>query len=88
MQVERTMLREYTAAAMERARYEILPEDGGYYGEIPVCPGVWAHEPELEACRNELLSALEDWILVRVAHGAPLPEIAGLKLVVSREEAA
>ena len=29
------MIREYIAAAMKRGRYEILADDGTYYGEIP-----------------------------------------------------
>ena len=29
------MLLEYIQAALRRARYEILPDDGSYYGEIP-----------------------------------------------------
>ena len=48
-------------AAMQRARYEILPDDGTFYGEIPGLNGVWANEPTLEACRDELRSVLEDW---------------------------
>lgn len=30
------MLTSYIKAAMSQARYEILPDDGTYYGEIPV----------------------------------------------------
>lgn len=29
------MLRAYPDAAMRRARYEILADDGSFYGEIP-----------------------------------------------------
>ena len=82
------MLRQYLAAAMESAHYELLQDDGSFYAEIAVCPGVYANEPSLEGCRRELESVLEDWILVRVARGLTLPEIAGLKLEVGREEAA
>ncbi len=72
------MLREYLEAALEQARYELVQEDGSYYGEIPVCPGVWATERSLEACRRELLGVLEDWLLLRVARGLPLPETCGM----------
>jgi len=61
------VLTDYLRAAMRRARYEILPEDKLYYGEIPPLPGVWASAPTLEACREELEKTVEDWILVRVA---------------------
>ena len=30
------MLTSYVRAAMRRARYEIIPDDGSYYGESPV----------------------------------------------------
>ena len=57
------MLTRYIQAAMRQAAYEIL-EDGSFYGSIPGFPGLWANEATLEACREELQSALEDWILV------------------------
>ncbi len=82
------MLREYLQAAMDQATYEILPEDNTFYGEIPVCPGVWANEATLESCRRELESVLEDWILMGVPLGHELPEICGLKIVVREEEVA
>lgn len=69
-------------AAMHRATYEILDNDRSFYGEISGLKGVWANAPTLEACREELQSALEDWILVRVADHLPLPEVDGIELVI------
>ena len=77
------MLTQYIQAAMRHAKYEIL-EDGSFYGEIPELQGVWANEPTLEACREELQSVLEDWILFRVANHLPIPAIDGLELIVAR----
>ena len=74
------MLTNYIHAAMAKAKYEILPENEGYYGEIPECEGVWANAPTLEGCREELQSALEDWILFSVEQHLPLPVIDGLDL--------
>lgn len=34
------MLLEYLRAALRHAKYEILQDDGSYYGEIPECNGV------------------------------------------------
>ena len=48
------MLTSYFQAAMRQARYEILEDDGSFYGEIPAIPGVWVHAKTLEACREEL----------------------------------
>jgi predicted RNase H-like HicB family nuclease len=82
------MLTEYLGAATKRARYEILNDDGGFYGEIPECRGVYATGPTLEACRSELADVLEDWVLFRIHKGLALPEIDGLELRVRKEELA
>jgi len=74
------MLLDYIQAAMHQAKYEILSEDNSFYGEIPGFQGVWANAPTLEACREELLSALEDWLLVRIADRFPLPVVNGIDL--------
>jgi predicted RNase H-like HicB family nuclease len=82
------MLSEYIKAAMHRAKYEILEEDGTYVGTIPECLGVWANEETLEDCRNELQSVLEDWILVRIGDRLLLPVINGIDLNSSKQEVA
>lgn len=60
------MLTNYIRAAMRRAGYEILSDDGTFYGEIPGFDGVYANADTLEACREELGEVLEEWILFRV----------------------
>jgi len=77
------MLTAYIRAAMRKAKYEILTDDGTYYGEVPGFQGVYANAATLEACREELESTLEDWILFRVSRNLPLPEADGLKLAVA-----
>jgi len=42
------MLLEYIQAALRRAKYEILPDDGSYYGEIRECNGVYANAKTLK----------------------------------------
>ena len=42
------MLTEYIQAAMRRAKYKLLDEQEGFFGEISECPGVWADAPNLE----------------------------------------
>ncbi len=74
------MLTDYIAAAMRRAKYEILPDDGTYYGEIPDCPGVWANAKTLDGCRAELQEVLEEWIILGLRHGDEIPEIDGISL--------
>ena len=36
------MLASYLDAAMERAHYEIIEDEGSFWGEIPGVQGVWA----------------------------------------------
>jgi predicted RNase H-like HicB family nuclease len=76
------MLTAYLHAAMRHARYEILPDDGTYYGEIAGFDGVYANMDTLEACRDELAEVLEEWILFRVAKHLSLPVVEGIELTV------
>ena len=82
------MLTDYLNAALRHAHYEILPDDGTYYGEIPECRGVYANASTLEECRAELVSVLEDWLLFRIHQNLALPVIDGLDLEVKKELAA
>ena len=77
------MLTRYLQAAMRAARYEILADDGSYYGEIPGFEGVWANASTLETCRDELEEVLEEWILFRVSRQLRLPVVEGLELRIS-----
>ncbi len=66
------MLTNYIRAAMCQARYEILPDDSTFYGEILGFDGVYANANTLEACREELEEVLEEWILFRVSRNLPI----------------
>ena len=48
------MLTNYIRAAMHHAKYEILPSDGSFYGEIPEFDGVYSNAETLEDCREVL----------------------------------
>ena len=76
------MLTDYLKAAMRRAKYELLADDGTFYGEIPGCDGVYSNATTLEACRDELAEVLEDWVLFRIHRQLPLPELDGVNLRV------
>lgn len=80
------MLSTYIAAAMRHAHYDILPEDGTFYAEIEEFQGIYATGITLEACREELLEVLEEWILLSVARHLPLPIVDGISLVVESLE--
>ena len=74
------MLTSYIREAMRLAKYEIL-EDHTYYGELPGFKGVWANADSLDACREELQSVLEDWLILGLRMGHELPVVAGINLV-------
>lgn len=74
------MLTDYIRAAMQTAYYEILSDDGTYYGEIPGFQGVWANADTLEACRQELQEVLEEWIVLGLRLGHRLLEVDGIRL--------
>ena len=74
------MLLDYINAAMRQAKYEILSDDGTFYGEIPTFKGIYANAGSLEACREELAEVLEEWILFRVSKNLSLPTVDGIEL--------
>ncbi len=76
------MLRQYMQAAMDRAEYKILEDDGTFVGTVPGFKGVYANAGTLEACRAELEEVLEEWIFLRISRGLEMPVLNGLALVV------
>jgi predicted RNase H-like HicB family nuclease len=81
------MITHYIRVAMQRAHYELI-EDDTFVGTIPGFQGVLANAETLENCRDELQSVLEDWLLVSLVHGDPIPNIEGINLAVPEEKAA
>jgi predicted RNase H-like HicB family nuclease len=75
----RYILTDYVEQAMAYAVYDKL-EDGTFAGRIPQCKGVVAFGSTLRECEDELRSTLEDWILVGLKLGHPLPVIATIDL--------
>jgi predicted RNase H-like HicB family nuclease len=76
------MLTAYIRAAMRQAAYEIVEDDGSFYAHIPAIPGIWANAKTLEACREELESVLEGWVLLSVADHSPIPDINGNRIEI------
>jgi len=75
----RFILTEYVSQLMAYAIYDKL-EDGTFAGRIPQCKGVVAFGATLRECEDELHSTLEDWILVGLKLGHPLPVIGEIDL--------
>lgn len=78
------MLTAYINAAMQKAHYEILPDNEGYFGKIEGLQGVWANANTLEDCREELREVLEEWILLGIKMGHIIPLIDGIDLNIKK----
>ena len=76
------MLTAYIDAALRKAHHEMLPNGEGYFGAIEGFQGVWAQADTLEACREELREVLEEWIVLGLRMGHPLPPIDGITLTI------
>lgn len=70
------MLKEFIDEKIKKAKFEVL-EDGTYYGEIPGYRGVWANDKTLKACKEELKSVFEEWILLTLRDGG---DVRGLRI--------
>jgi len=75
------MIIEYCQKAIERAEYKKLA-DGSWFAEIPGFQGVWANGDSVEQCRNELVTVLEEWLLLKVRDGDSVPDVAGMKVEI------
>ena len=76
------MLMKYIQTALRHATYEILDDDGSFYGEIPMCNGVYANATTIEECCKQLEEVLEEWILLRVYKNLALPVVDGIALAI------
>jgi predicted RNase H-like HicB family nuclease len=76
------MLTAYINAAMRKAHYEMLPDAEGYFGSIEGLQGVWGQADTLEACREELREVLEEWIILGLKMGHPIPPVEGITLTI------
>lgn len=56
-----------------KAKYEMIDNGKTFYGEIKELKGVWATGKTLESCRNNLHSALEGWLILRLKKGLHIP---------------
>lgn len=81
------MLTDYMIAAMERAEYEDLGDEG-WYGHVPGLQGLWANGASREETEKELRRVLEDWILFGLVNGYPVPPMGGIDLLAAKKNVA
>ncbi len=73
------VLSDYIDIALAEAEYDKL-EDETFSGRIPSCKGVIAFGTSLRECETELRSTLEDWVLLGLKFGHPLPVLENIDL--------
>lgn len=75
------MIAEYIEEAMKLATFERL-EDGSVYGSFSSerLRGVWSNGDTEEEAREELAEVLEEWVLLRVSRGLPVPVVNGVSV--------
>ena len=75
------LLAEYVEVAMRDFVYEMLEDDGSYFGTVPGFRGAWANADTLEECRKELAEVLEGWIILGIKRGHPIPVLPSIDLM-------
>ena len=80
------LLAEYIELAMQDAAFKDLC-DGTVFAEIPGFEGAWANADTLEDCHQEMKEVLEDWILLGIKLGHPIPVVGSINLM-AREKTA
>lgn len=76
-------LYQYILGQMKRAHYEYDPSVKAWVGWIKGVPGIYAQGRNVEEVREELISTLEDALLIDFREGKKIPGFS----VVSRQYA-
>ena len=76
------MIIEYCQKAIEKAEYKKL-EDDTWFAEMPGFKGVWSNGKTVEECRRELLTVLEEWIILKLRDGDSIPEVDGVRVQIT-----
>jgi len=80
------MFAEYIQASLERAVYKTLEgEDETIFVSVTELPGAWATGKTVEEARKRLIGVIEEWILLGVRLGHPIPPIGGHTISTPQE---
>lgn len=81
------MFADYIQAALRHAKYEPL-EDGTYMATVADLRGVIAVGETIEECRDDLIGAIEGWVVLGLRLGHSIPSIDGIDINISVEPVA
>lgn len=80
------MFAEYIQAALDCAVYKILEgEEEPVFVSVPELPGAWATGKTVEEARKELIGVIEEWVLLGIRLGHPIPPIGCHTISFSQE---
>ena len=79
------MIIDYIEAALDKAHYDMIKDKEPFYAEVPGLDGVYATGKTLEECRKNLSEVIDDWIVVRLRKGLPIPSIEGRRIEELKE---
>ncbi len=74
------MFEQYIDAAIQQAQCEYLPDEQGFYCEVPVLQGIWATAETADAALAELRSVVQEWVALGLAHDHTIPVLDGIDL--------
>ena len=72
----------YCEKVLQKTQYKKL-EDKTWFAEIEGFEGVWGNGLTVEECRQDLLEVREEWIILKLQDGDPLPVIDGMEIKVT-----
>jgi predicted RNase H-like HicB family nuclease len=76
-------LREYVAEALKNARYETGEALDVIVAEVPDLPGCLTQGKTVEEARENLIDAIEVWVLAGLRSGEDLPIVNGHRLGIT-----
>lgn len=79
------MIIDYIEAALNKAHYDMIQDKEPFYAEVAGLEGVYATGKSLEECRKNLSEVIDDWIVIRLRRGLPIPPIEGHKIEELKE---
>jgi predicted RNase H-like HicB family nuclease len=67
------MIQDFLTSNLNKAKYEMIDNGKKFYAEIKGLRGVWAVGKTLEECRQNLMTTIEGWLIIRLKKNLPIP---------------
>ena len=67
------MIQNYIERYLNKAQYEMIDGNKKFYAEVKDLRGVWATGKTLEECRENLITSIEGWLVLRLKKNLPIP---------------